>query len=201
MSDEVVVKEVWMPIEQVRDRHPGGKRKYEVSSLGRVRQSYYFDRNGNFHGVVIVRQRADERGNSLVFISGQEFYVATLVAKAFIRKQFSGGVVRHHNGNLSDNRVDNLFWAETREVEMAQKPAEKVHKGGRQPIAVRQYTMDGKFVREHRCATDAAKLLGKAGSAQILHCCRREHGYNSSYGFLWRFPSDDEFFLRDEGCS
>lgn len=55
---------------------------------------------------------------------------------------------------------------------------------------VRQYTLSGEFVKEYANAKVAAEaVFGYA--AGIHNVCRRES--NSSAGFLWRYPEDDEF--------
>lgn len=62
---------------------------------------------------------------------------------------------------------------------------------------VRQYTPDGKFIAEYPSAREGSQAIGKSISSNILYCCRRKPSFKTCGGYIWRFPEDDEFFLKD----
>lgn len=64
-------------------------------------------------------------------------------------------------------------------------------RSGKPGKVVRQYTLDGKLIREYKSASEAARVLGTAGG-NISSCCLKRYGYNSCKGFLWRYAEDDE---------
>lgn len=61
---------------------------------------------------------------------------------------------------------------------------------------VRQYTKDGKFVKEYLGSRDAEVQTG-IQSSNISACCSRKPRHNSAGGFIWRFATDDEFAAKE----
>lgn len=85
--------ELWAQIEQTA---------FRVSNIGRVRCGSEF-----------VRTRTDPRGYERVSLQGcGRRFVHRLVAEAFIGSPAAPSVVEHINGIYTDNRVENLRWAE-----------------------------------------------------------------------------------------
>jgi hypothetical protein len=60
----------------------------------------------------VLAQYRNLRGASLCIIKGVGFGVARLVACTYLGERDKGYVVRHKNGELGDNRVENMEWVE-----------------------------------------------------------------------------------------
>lgn len=84
--------------------------------------------------------------------------------------------------------VDDANRFNKRIVSQKKRRPSRVGKSGK---IVRQYTLDGKLVREYKSASEAARTVGIA-SGNISSCCLKKYGYNSCKGFLWRYAEDDE---------
>lgn len=104
--------EKWAPLPLIEY-----SRAYEVSSLGRVRSiprlasSEYFIRH--IHGG-FLKGRLRKDGSKTVTLSVQrkrlKIGIHDLVAMAFVANPDKLTAVKHINGDLADNRADNLAW-------------------------------------------------------------------------------------------
>lgn len=64
---------------------------------------------------------------------------------------------------------------------------------------IRQYSMDGRFVAEHRSAAKAAASLGDGYyHKRISECCKRQR--HDMYNFMWRYETDDEYAKAPENA-
>ena len=92
--------EVWKLIE--------GSTSYEVSNLGHIRKKMSFNRY-RAH-----RPYKNKKGYYLCHIvkdgKSKTLSVANLVASEFVSNDCDGWIVRHKNGNVSDNNYKNLYW-------------------------------------------------------------------------------------------
>ena len=100
------MKEIWMPI-----AIKGYEDRYEVSSIGRVRST------GSKQ--IMKPYSSWDRGTRRISIyqadsSKKQFRVSVLVASAFIPNPNSYKYVVHKDGNVDNNRIDNLVWCEKR---------------------------------------------------------------------------------------
>lgn len=101
------MKEIWKPVK-------GYEGLYDISNMGSVR-SYYAP------GGKKLSECASEKTISFIrsgrnyihlFKNGKErcVSVSRLVAEAFLEKPVNAIKVKHLDGNIENNRVDNLIW-------------------------------------------------------------------------------------------
>lgn len=60
---------------------------------------------------------------------------------------------------------------------------------------VRQYTVDGKFVKRYDGLRVASRETGIKNS-NLSACCNRKPRHGTAGGFIWRFVDDDEYAVR-----
>lgn len=145
---------------------PGFGGRYEVSDLGRVYS----------------------RGFELSLIGGryvnlsweghaQRVDVAYLVARAFVGNLQARPYVIHKDGDLRNNRAENLEWSESRERGMV----------GRRPIVckgVMAYGMDGVLIGKWKSLSEASEATGVARSL-IRNCA--EGRSKKAKGLVFRY--------------
>lgn len=101
--------EVWLPVFGYEDF-------YEVSSLGRVRSKDRWVSNGSKRGRLIqgriLKTPLNSQGRRMVTLyinqRGRSLHPYQLVARAFLGPCPIGQVVRHMNGDRTDDRISNL---------------------------------------------------------------------------------------------
>ena len=108
-----------------------------------------------------------------VNLGGKRVKICELVAKAFLEGNGEGRWVRHKNGNVKDNRVENLEWSDEREEFRGRKSVERV---------VRAVTRGGEMVGIWRSVKDASRESGVSEYA-IRSALRGER--KSAGGLLW----------------
>ncbi len=107
-----------------------------------------------------------------VNLGGRRVKICELVAKAFLGEG-GGRWVRHKNGDVKDNRVENLEWSDEREEFRGRKSVERV---------VRAVTRGGEMVGIWRSVKDASRECGVSEDA-IRSALRGER--KSAGGLLW----------------
>lgn len=194
--------EIWRPLCAYDAKHEDGSWKYEVSSNGKVRSVPFVSSDGKVRVGRDLVQSVTNRGYPVVLIcdsSGKyrTISVAKLVAMAFLDNPTGADTVRHLDGNRLNNSVENLFWGKVRPyVELRDR---KLREQGCPNYVVRQYSVGGEFLAEYSSAGKAARAVFMSTSTPIVNCCKRKPMFNTCAGFIWRFPSDDEFWK--ESCS
>jgi len=117
-----------------------------------------------------------------VSINRRGFYVHRLVAGSYLPPvAVEQANVNHRDGNRSNNRLENLeYVTQAENIQHAHRVGLVASQGRR----LRQYTIQGDFVREFRNAYEAGRTLGKGYSAFHM-CCRGD--IKTAYGFVWRY--------------
>lgn len=106
-----------------------------------------------------------------VNLGGRRVKICELVAKAFLEGE--GRWIRHKNGDVKDNRVENLEWSEEKEERRGRKSAERI---------VRAVRKDGDPVGIWRSVKEASRESGVSEEG-IRSCLRGEQ--KSAGGLLW----------------
>lgn len=143
---------------RIKDRRVIIGGKYEVSDRGIV----YSD------GMPLAAI-----GGVGVNLGGKRVKICELVAKAFLDGGGEGMYVRHKNGDVRDNRVENLEWSEEKEERRGRKSVERI---------VRAVRKDGDPVGIWRSVKDASRESGVSEYA-IRSALRGER--KSAGGLLW----------------
>ncbi len=112
MGEETGREEMKLEEKWIRWR---GNNDVDVSTDGRVRRwrgtlSRLLDKPEEAN-----RWRTGSMGYWQVCVGGEKLYVHRMVCEAWQGKGKEGEVVRHLNGDVGDNRVENLMWAAKRE--------------------------------------------------------------------------------------
>lgn len=105
------MQEEWRPVK-------GYERRYEVSSLGRVKSLVRIVACGSgFRRVpeLIMLLEVHYKGYRRVMLGREHCFVHRIVADAFLDEAHTTDVVNHKNGDKTDNRVENLEWATFKE--------------------------------------------------------------------------------------
>lgn len=103
--------------------------------------------------------------------------IGDLVARTWIRNVGGLGFVRHKDGDVRNNRVDNLEWC-------AEKERVRMGRNGELKRRVLQLTLMGDLVRKYGSVSDASYASG-VDKGSISRCCR---GSAVSAGnWRWRF--------------
>lgn len=108
-----------------------------------------------------------------VNLRGKRVKICELVAKAFLDGGGEGRWVRHKNGDVKDNRVENLEWSEKKEERRGRKSAERI---------VRAVREDGEPVGIWRSVKEASRETGVSEEG-IRSCLRGVQ--KSAGGLLW----------------
>lgn len=162
--------------------------KYEVSNLGEVRRAGYWGyKRRRYHEPYVLKQQVDRNGRMKVTLQeagvAHTCHVSRIVALSFVDNPSNATQVIHIDGNIKNNKADNLVWSNSTSRTPYVLSMSK---------AVRQYTLDGEFLAEYKSACVIQRLFGYDHST-ISDCCRRKKRHNTGYGYIWRFACDDEF--------
>ena len=184
------MKEIWKDI-------PGYEGRYQVSNIGRVK-SFRCDSTTGWRCIVkILNPILTSEGYYAVSLLNKQFLIHRLVAKTFISNVYKKPVVDHINTVKTDNRVENMRWVTQKENLFNDISHKRRLKSVRESLKgkigieanrhrkVFQYSINGEFIREWGCISDACRELSIANSSNIAQCCKGKQ--KQSNGYIWRY--------------
>lgn len=188
LLSDIDKKESWIKIE-------GYEGYYQISNHGRIKSMGLGKTNKK---VKILTQQPTIWGYPKVVLSKDGVTstksVHRLVAIHFIANPENKPCVNHKNGIKTDNKVENLEWVTTSENELhsykilgKKSPVGMTGKLGalcKLSKKVRQFDLDGNFIKEYGGVSDAERLTG-ISNQNISSVCRgkrREAG-----GYKWEY--------------
>lgn len=173
------VEEVWKDI-------PYYEGLYQVSNFGRVRSierieyTNRYNKNGkHIKNRILCPRVCGKKKNYYsvaLFKNGirKEHRIHRLVMETFVGK--SNLTVNHKNEITTDNCLDNLeYMSNYNNIRYSQ--AKKV----------KQYTIDGKYIKTWNAIVDAQKSLN---IGHISQCCSGKR--KTSGGFIWKYEGDEK---------
>ena len=153
----------------------------EIKRLNGFDYQYFIDKDGNVYRKLTPHQQPDGYLRLGLRTRGERKYfnVHRLVAQSFIPNPDDKPYVNHIDGDKSNNSVENLEWCNQSEnMEHAYRIGLK-HPS--HPKRVRQYTLDGEFIREFSSREEAGRIVGAFG-CNINKAIQRN---SSCAGYLW----------------
>lgn len=134
---------------------------------------YSVDREGNVYSDGMVLTPV---GGTWVSIYGERKLVSYLVARAFIGNPEGRRWVRHKNGDLRDNRAENLEWSDEQD---------RGRKRGRKPLmrAIGKFDWTGELVGRYYSIPDAAADSGV--SQACIRAALKRRGKSGGYRWMW----------------
>lgn len=183
-----MVMTMWKEIE-------GFNGNYEVDECGNVRSKFPNKSVRNLkpiaksYGYIKVNLQANGR---IVQAS-----VHRLVAQAFVPNPENKKQVNHIDGNKHNNCVDNLEWVTPSENILHSFSAlgrQSPNKGrtGKMHFASKpicQYGLDGKFIKQWDCVSDAARAL----NCRVCQIINNAMGRTKTcHGYMWRYDKSEQ---------
>lgn len=123
-------------------------------------------------------------GYMTILFGESRHHVHQIVAIQFLPNPENRKQVNHKDGNKLNNHVDNLEWATNGENQN-----HAYETGLKTTTAVKQYLLDGTFIREYKSIIEINKIFGIKHST-ISQVCRKIT--KQAYGYIWRYSSDTD---------
>lgn len=183
---------------------------YEISNHGRLRRASYMQvyKNGKFKIYEpYVHSETNAKGDYFrVILRGSRHrrrscYIHRLVWEAFVGEIPKGYIVHHKDGNRQNNSLSNLQLVTTKEhhdIHLAEHPEmiEGMNRYNKfeRPLAICQYSLDGKFIAEYHSGKEASDATGVC-QRNILQVCNKTEYSKGRYrkqagGYIWKFKNE-----------
>ena len=181
--------EIWKDIE-------GYESYYKVRNLGNVRSN---DRKTTCYRYgkkmvrtlkgQLVRPQPRRHGYLGVWLykdcGGKQYSVHRLVAEAFCEKHEGCNEVNHKNEIKTDNRAENLEWCDRKyNVNFGTAPQKRIRHNKGTSRRVRQYDMNGNFIKEFPSMKEAQRQTGIFNSSI---CFAIKGRYSHAGGYKWEY--------------
>lgn len=154
---------------------PGFEGQYSVSRDGRVyghKQKKLLKPIIRTTGEYLSLNKLDSSGE---IIKRNTYCLAYLIALAYIPNPEKFKYVKQLDGDPHNNNVDNLAWFKTRFVIQTRK--------------VKQFALDGTFIKEWKSTHDAALSLN-INNSSINSCLKGKS--KKSGGYIWKYSDEEE---------
>ena len=193
MSEEPSVNEEWRKIEEWKtiEAFPN----YAVSNLGRVKR--ILTCTGKPIEDRVLSPYIGWRGARMVNLSDKgrhhSLRIARLVATAFLPNPDRRRVVLHKDGDILNDRLDNLQWVSRQEFPSLSSHGRKISEARKIPVTGTDVVTCA--TRTFPSLVDAVawlKVLGgekNASSSHICECCRGR--LKTAYGYSWEYAEDE----------
>jgi len=154
---------------------------YRVSNMGRVMSDYG-------QGCREITPQVSNYGQKVVFLTGKASngessteMLSLLVARAFVPNPNGYKFINFKDGDPLNCRADNMEW--TALTDKQRKHYEQATK------KVNQYGLDGKYIKTHISAIEAAKDIGDNNAANAIRNSCKTHQLVG--GYQWRYTKNN----------
>lgn len=189
------MKEIWKDI-------TGYEKYYQVSNMGNVRSKHFNGKSLSTkdNGIKNLSLVKNSAGYCVVSLKGKQFHVHRLVAKEFIPNVENKPCIDHINTIKTDNRVENLRWVtqmENLKNEISAKrrlDAIRINTKGKFGAdalthkKVFQYSLNGEFIKEWDCMSDACREYG-VDNGSMTRVCQKK--VSQAKGYIWRYKKEE----------
>ena len=176
---------------------------YQISNYGRIRRiehtriSSRYNKKGRLYKGKILKATTNKQGYAnfqLYTADGliKTFKVHRLVAELFIPNPDNKPQVNHIDGNKLNNKVDNLEWCTNGENGKhawdCGLRTRRIGKDNKSSVSVKQYDLNGNFIKEWDSIADITRQLGISHSL-ITNTCQGKQ--KTSHGYIWKYKEND----------
>jgi len=177
------IMEIWNDI-------PGYEGYYQASTYGRIKGLDYnvCEKTGKvrIHKGHILKSFKVPGGYSCISLqvngNRKHFLIHRLIALTFIPNPHNLQTVNHKDENKKNNHVENLEWMTL--YENNRFGTHDIRMKSSLSKSIKQYALDGTFIREFESLADVHKTLGFS-AASINKAANGK--YKSSNGYIWKY--------------
>lgn len=189
------MEEIWKDIK-------GYEGRYMVSNKGRIlslkygRKGKYQDRKSR-----LLHKSINSAGYYVVGLLGKQHFVHRLIADAFIPNPENKPCVDHIDTNTLNNDLANLRWSTIKENVNNPISREKRNRRLRELLKgkfgvesnkhrkVYQYSLEGKFIKEWGCMSDACREYSIDSGSMTKNCQGLK---KQAKGYIWKYEYQDQ---------